>query len=260
MADKENVELWSSLNNKSKDIEKNINALDRKRTGSYYTDIELTDEMMHELVETMKLHKTKKIYEYTFLEPCVGSGNFVFSYIKYVNEIGLNKDEAECFLNNIYVIDVNEDALSSYRESLTKVASSLWKIKLNDDYFETHIGKSVLIDVTQNELRYIPITDVFPNAVLNDGFDVIATNPPYKNLKAERSQYNSEEEYEKDQIKYNDISKIVKSNFKYSSEGVLNLYKLFVEEIIEKYANPNGYISLLIPTSIMSDKTSMNCW
>ena len=60
MADKENVELLSSLNNKSKDIEKNINALDRKRTGSYYTDIELTDEMMHELVETMKLHKTKK--------------------------------------------------------------------------------------------------------------------------------------------------------------------------------------------------------
>lgn len=57
-----------------------------------------------------------------------------------------------------------------------------------------------------------------------------------------------------------DISKIVKSNFKYSSEGVLNLYKLFVEEIIEKYANPNGYISLLIPTSIMSDKNSMNCW
>ena len=60
MADKENVELWSSLNNKSENIEKNINALDRKRTARYYTDIELTDEMMHELVETMKLNKTKK--------------------------------------------------------------------------------------------------------------------------------------------------------------------------------------------------------
>lgn len=257
MADKDNVELWSSLNNRSKDIEKNIDALNRKRTGSYYTDIELTDEMMHELVETMKLNKSKKIYELTFLEPCVGSGNFVFSYIKYVNEIGLNKDEAEQFLNNIYVIDVNEDALNGYKESLIEVASSLWKIKLKDDYFETHMGKGVLIDVTQKELKYIPITNVFPDEIIKDGFDVIATNPPYKNLKAERSQYNSEDEYEKDQLKYNDISKIVKRKFNYSSEGVLNLYKLFVEEIIEKYANPNGYISLLIPTSIMSDKTSM---
>lgn len=156
---------------------------------------------------------------------------------------------------------VGKTPLKYYTEYLyNKLYKTIRYNQTSEDYFGRFYGKSVLIDVTQNELRYIPITNVFPNAILNDGFDVIATNPPYKNLKAERSQYNSEEEYEKDQIKYNDISKIVKSNFKYSSEGVLNLYKLFVEEIIEKYANPNGYISLLIPTSIMSDKNSMNCW
>lgn len=167
--------------------------------------------------------------------------------------------------DTVILNEVNETLgktpLKYYTEYLyNKLYKTIRYNQTSEDYFGRFYGKSVLIDVTQNELRYIPITDVFPNAILNDGFDVIATNPPFKNLKAERSQYNSEEEYEKDQIKYNDISKIVKSNFKYSSEGVLNLYKLFVEEIIEKYANPNGYISLLIPTSIMSDKTSMNCW
>ena len=167
--------------------------------------------------------------------------------------------------DTVILNEVNETLgktpLKYYTEYLyNKLYKTIRYNQTSEDYFGRFYGKSVLIDVTQNELRYIPITNVFPNAILNDGFDVIATNPPYKNLKAERSQYNSEEEYEKDQIKYNDISKIVKSNFKYSSEGVLNLYKLFVEEIIEKYANPNGYISLLIPTSIMSDKNSMNCW
>lgn len=97
MADKKYIELWSSLNNKSKDIEKNINTLTRKRTGSYYTDIELTDAMMYELVERIiKSNSSKKIYEYRFLEPCVGSGNFVFSYIKAINEIGLTKKDS-CF-------------------------------------------------------------------------------------------------------------------------------------------------------------------
>lgn len=258
MADKKYIELWSSLNNKSKDIEKNINTLTRKRTGSYYTDIELTDAMMYELVERIiKSNSSKKIYEYRFLEPCVGSGNFVFSYIKAINEIGLTKKEALCMLDNIFVADVNEEALNGYRESLYTVASTLWKIKLNDEYFEKHIGKSLLIDVTEKELKYIPISNVFNDDILKDGFDIVATNPPYKNLKAERSQYENDDEYEKDKKKYAAISKIVKNDFKYSSEGVLNLYKLFVEEIVDKYVNSNGYISLLIPTSIMSDKTCM---
>lgn len=257
MTDKNNIDLWTSLNNKSKDIEKNINALTKKRTGSYYTDIELTDAMMNELVERIvKSDSSKKIYEYRFLEPCVGSGNFVFSYLKAANEVGLTKKEALCMLENIFVADVNEDALKGYKESLHTLASTLWKIKLDDTYFEKHIGKGLLIDVTENELKYIPINNIFNEDILKDGFDIVATNPPYKNLKAERSQYENDDEYEKDKKKYETISKLVKNNFKYSAEGVLNLYKLFVEEIVDKYVNSKGYISLLIPTSIMSDKTS----
>ena len=87
--------------------------------------------------------------------------------------------------------------------------------------------------------------------------DIIATNPPYKNLKAEKNQYSCEEEYEKDKEKYSTISQIVSKRFLYSNSGVLNLYKLFVEEIIDRYANESAYVSLLIPSSIMSDKTCM---
>ncbi|MEE0929755.1 MAG: hypothetical protein UIM53_02000, partial [Acutalibacteraceae bacterium] len=59
------TELWSSLNEKSRYIENEMDALTRKRTGSYYTDLELTDVMMGELVEHLKFqNSSKKICEY----------------------------------------------------------------------------------------------------------------------------------------------------------------------------------------------------
>ena len=258
MIDTKVTKFWASLNKKSKDIEDKIDILERKRTGSYYTDIELTDVMMNELIEQLrKTNSSKKFCDYRFLEPCIGTGNFVFSYIKAIAKTGLSKEEAKCMLNNIYVADINKEALERYKESLREIAWLLWEIKLTNEYFEKHIGTGLLIDVTKRELNYISINEVFQGDIINGGFDIVATNPPYKNLKAERGQYKSDDEYDKDKDKYSVISKIVKKNFKYSADGVLNLYKLFVEEIIDKYANENAFISLLIPASIMSDKTSM---
>ena len=258
MSNTQYTELWSYLNEKSRFIEREMDALKRKRTGSYYTDLELTDVMMRELVEHLKIRdSTKKICEYRFLEPCVGAGNFVFSYIKAVRETGINAKVAQVMLNNIYVADVNMKALNGYRESLKKIAMLFWNIDLSDEYFEKHLGMGLLVDITATQLNYICINEVFPTEVVGDGFDIVATNPPYKNLKAERGHYGNNDEYDMDKDKYSVISKTVLKHFKYSTDGVLNLYKLFVEEIIDHYANETAFVSLLIPASIMSDKTCM---
>lgn len=251
------LELWESLKNKSKIIESKMDILSRKRTGSYYTDLLLTDIMMDELVQNLKKEK-KKLVDYRFLEPCVGSGNFVFSYIKAIYKTGVKKSDAITLLNNIYVSDINKLALEGYKESLKTVVSLYWGIELTDNYFEKHIGSGLLVDVTRETLNYISIESIFPEVSLEGGFDIVVTNPPYKNLKAEKKHYNNEYEYEKDKLKYNEISKIVPNEFLYSNKGNINLYRLFVEEIIDKYTNENAFISLLIPTSILSDKTSMN--
>ena len=221
------LELWTSLNVKSRTIETKMDSLKRKRTGSYYTDLQLTDVMMGELVHNLKQGK-KKLVEYRFFEPCVGTGNFVFSYIKAIKDTGISEEDAIVLLNNIYVSDINEDAINGYIESLRKIALLYWNIELTEDYFKAHIGKGLLVDVTADVLEYIGLEDVFPKQASNGGFDIVATNPPYKNLKAEKNQYASEEEYEKDKDKYSAISKIVSSRFLYSTNGVLNLYKLFV--------------------------------
>lgn len=258
MSDTLHTELWSSLRKRGKNIETEMDVLTRKRTGSYYTDLELTDVMMEELVNQLKAtSSTKEIYEYRFLEPCVGTGNFVFSYIKAIAATGLDKKTAQIMLNNIYVADVNKAALNVYKESLAEMAALFWGIKLQEEYFEQHIGTGMLVDVTSTELCYISINDIFSKEIVGSGFDIVATNPPYKNLKAERGHYSNDEEYDRDKGKYLSISKIVSKRFKYSTDGVLNLYKLFVEEIIDRYANETAFVSLLIPASIMSDKTCM---
>lgn len=253
------MKLWDSLAEKSKNIENNFDKLLKKRTGTYYTNLQLTDAMMDELVQyCIRQDNKKNIVEYRFLEPCVGSGNFVFSYIKAVIRTGISIYEANVLLHNIYVADINKDALNEYKDSLRKIALFYWNITLTDEYFDDHIGGGLLIDVTAQVLEYISIDCVFPPSVIQDGFDIVVTNPPYKNLKAEKNQYSNKEEYEHDQDKYSKISHIVAKKFLYSTNGVLNLYKLFVEEIINRYAKKESYISLLIPAQIMSDKTCMN--
>ena len=257
MGNNNEIVLWDLLQMKSKNIEDKMDLLYRKRTGSYYTDLQLTDMMMEELVVQLKKEE-KRIVDYRFLEPCVGIGNFVFSYIKAVYNLGINRMDAETLLKNIYVSDINESALVVYKESLKEIALLFWNIELKDSYFDEHVGSGLLIDVTANSLKYIGLDRIFPDVVGKGGFDIIATNPPYRKLKAEKKDYSCEEEYKKDKNKYFRISELVSENFLYSNGGVLNLYKLFVEEIIDRYANKNAYISLLIPSSIISDKTTKN--
>lgn len=248
--------LWEAFREKSQQIEVGMDTLKRKRIGSYYTDIELTDIMMNELVANL-CNGDKAIYEYKFLEPCVGAGNFVFSYIRAVYNLGISCDEAKILVDNIYAADINCDALQGYSEMLKALVNTCWGIELTEEYFEKHLGTGLLVDVTAAELDYIPLQHVFPKEIAERKFDIVVTNPPYKNLKAERGHYSSDSEYEADKIKYASIAKIVSEKFNYAIDGVLNLYKLFAEEIIDRYSNDRAYISLLIPASILSDKTCM---
>ena len=57
---------------------------------------------------------------------------------------------------------------------------------------------------------------------------------------------------------YSAIKEKASSLLKYSTDGILNFYKLFTEEIIEHYADENTFLNLLIPSSILSDKSCVD--
>lgn len=243
------------LNNQSQTYEQSIEPLVRKQTGCYYTSLELTKKMMKDLVFSLSNYERNHLFEKTFFEPCVGTGNFVFAYLLICYEMNYSHREYEQLINNIYVCDINQSAISIYKKNLSNLVKKLFNIDLDEEYFKSHIGGALLFNVSANSIDYIGYGNYFPEIYKSGGFDIIVTNPPYKNLKAESGHYHNKELYIEDQKKYAQIAVLSKEHFTYSTYGVLNTYKLFVEEIIDKYASKNAICSLLIPASILSDKT-----
>lgn len=245
-------DIINTIKLRSKEFEQNLTVDFRKATGSYYTDFELTDYMIEELFNNMTSEYLKNLENKTFLEPCVGVGNFVFSYLNKISNLNFSKKQIYKIINNIYVCDSNENALNLYKELFKEFVNTTFKINLNDDYFKTHIGSSLLFDVTKENNKFITIDEIFPNI---NKFDIIITNPPYKNLRAEKKHFDDAMKFEKTQNIYSFISNFTKKHFNYANEGTLNLYKLFIEEIVENYSSNDALISLLIPSSLLSDKT-----
>ena len=245
-------EILEQISNDSSRFERNLESLTKKQTGSYYTAMELSVAMMKELVSTID---TAELYNKTFLEPCVGTGNFVFAYLRVCADLRFNKEQYRKLIDNIYVCDINIKALEVYKNNLSLIAKHYFDIELTPQYFESHIGSALLFNLTSDKIQYAAIQNVFPDDVIKNGFDIVVTNPPYKNLKAEKGHYSSISDWEADKDKYEQVSKLSIQDFKYSTTGTLNIYKLFVEEIVERYLAPNGVSSLLIPSSILSDKS-----
>lgn len=249
------IPITCNERNNERNIDRDIHFLRRKQTGSFYTSDDLTIAMMEELVQSLPSKKRDSLYDLRFFEPCVGEGSFVFAYLTVVKKLGFTREEYRKLLKNIYVCDTNTEALHSYRSNLSELAMVYFDIRLDDTYFDVHVKNGgLLFNLESDTPIYTSVENIFGNGFLNS-FNIVVTNPPYKNLKAERSHYPSAEEYQADKARYSIITKQASQYLQYSVNGVNNIYKFFMEEIIERYATQDGVVSLLIPSSILTDKT-----
>ena len=235
----------------STDYQNTIDPKYRKNNGIYYTDFKLASYLIDEFFEYNKDLYNKDIRKKTFFEPCVGIGIFVFAFLEKISLI-LSKKEMIEMLHNIYVADIDDNALKSFGNKLSKYYKEKYDYNINlVEFLKTNSTNHLLFSQRKNEFKYYKHTDSFPI----NGFDIVITNPPYKNLKAEKDKFINEDEYIEEKSYYELISKFVKKNFHYSTSGVLNIYKLFVEEIMVSYSKENSNIILLIPSTILSDKS-----
>ncbi len=248
-------DLWAKINDLGKEYEASIFECNRRSLGAYYTDLTLAKHMVDQMFEFCFSQNDPDLESKTFLEPCVGTGNFVFAYLKKIHELGYSRGQALRIFKNIYVADIDAAVLMIYRKLLARFASLYFDIDLDHTYFADRTATGLLFNLNHADIRYLPIQDVFPKVYAQGGFDVILTNPPYKNLKAEKNKYSDDTHYQNDKAAYQKISGFVKKHFSYGRDGVLNLYKLFVEEIICRYSKVNAVISLLIPATLLTDKT-----
>lgn len=244
---------WNNLIIKCKEFENSLSSDYRKKTGSYFTGFEMAQTMVSDLIDAFRKKYGKIVLiGKVFLEPCGGAGNFIYCYLKKISELDFSNDEIRIIIENIYYCDANKKAADFYKNNFAEFCKVFFDIDLTEEYFSSHIGSSLLFDISDENPRYIPLQKVFPNL---KKADIIITNPPYKNFKAETKHYETKEDYEKDIAIYSKIKELASEYLKYSIEGILNFYKLFVEEIFDNYAGSHTFINLLIPSSILSDKS-----
>lgn len=242
------------------DTSKFENGLDthiRRETGSYYTSFDIAYKMMSDLYEAADLTPRELTAKY-ILEPCAGTGIFVFAFLQVLLDRGINIYDVYKVLNNIFVCDINQQALNLYKNNLSIFAKEFLGVNIEQKFFLRNCKCASLLYSVDSSLNvsYVNIKNVFKEKELLNGFDIVFTNPPYKNLKAEKINYNDNKEIENEKKIYEGLSHIVKQKFELSSFGVLNLYKIFMEEIYKNYLKSGGYVSILIPSSILTDKSS----
>lgn len=100
----------------------------------------------------------------TIIDPCCGSGGFLYSALKYVQAEDQDLDNASYISNNLYGVDINKD--------IAKIA----KMKL---LLEANTPNNI---ICSNSLDDIDTLQLQINAQSNskfEGFDILLTNPPF---------------------------------------------------------------------------------
>ena len=243
----------NSLQKTSKKYQDSIDQTFRKNNGIYYTNVDLAVYLIDEMFELNPDLHNASVSEKTFLEPCVGIGVFVFAYLCKLNTF-LSKDQMAKAINNIYAIDIDPNAINAFINNLKTFCTDVVGIQFDaQSYKEKNTSCNLMFSQRNTTFRYYSLSDSLP--FYSNRFDIVVTNPPYKNLKAEMDKFQSKAEYQKEKEYYSQISLFSKKEFKYSADGVLNIYKLFVEKIVDEYSSDDSNIVLLIPTTILTDKS-----
>ena len=87
-------QFWNNLIESCKEFEKSLSTTYKKQTGSYYTAFQMALPMTADLIEQFRRKYGKdELCNKIFLEPCGGSGNFIFAYLYNISDIGFSKSE-----------------------------------------------------------------------------------------------------------------------------------------------------------------------
>lgn len=244
------IELIGLIHQKRKENAIISNTDERKHNGIYYTNYVIAKRLAEDTIGLFE--NSFDPVKLTFLEPCSGTGIFAIAYLDTVFQLNDKYlKTAQKIIDNLYFADIDGEALAILQDILPAYLRSRYGLNITIPTKNLYVG-DVLFKLDTSNVTKVDLKSIFG---VKDGFDIVLTNPPYKLLKANSNKYNGDTDNYKEEIS-KILSFIRKNNVYNYNSGTLNLYKLFVEEIIEKLTNNKSKIGLLIPSTLLSDKQS----
>lgn len=224
--------LQSDLSQQLEDGEKHSQ---RKKRGAFFTPYPIA----YLIVENTIDHQKSSM---SILDPACGTGVFLSAAAEFLKKLGKSNLEISHLLHGW---DINQDSLK-IAQCLLAVELGLnetaQKRLLSSNQF---IAKDTIIEPIENDNLF------FQRSHDKYDFDYIVTNPPYDRLKAD----SGSTAYKKTVSDY--VSIIRKSNkYPLSSDGSVDLYRLFVERVLQIRVPQRSKIGLIIPASFCSDKNA----
>ena len=218
--------------------------LKQKLNGIYYTPYRLARILVEDInISTDSLSKN-------FIDPCAGLGSFIFAYLDLLLERNEITDLArfEKVLNHVFYCDIDKDAADHFQEIFADYYKTFYNWQIKFPSKNVFIGDSLFQDYPDQAVGK-SLTKHFKI----EAFDYVFTNPPYLLIK--KGQVSSSLA----DIHITRLSNLLTGNkhFKYLA-GVNNLYKLFVEQIIEYWAKDDATIGLLVPRGLLTDSQSQH--
>ena len=211
--------------------------------GAVYTQEQIAYDIVYRTLANVKIENPSQI---KILDFATGTGRFYKQVVICLNQIfGLSKEDS--ILNNIYAVDIDPIALNVCRINAISQIENLDTNKAA--IVASHIVlKNALMkeELFENELA---ISQKDLDGLFFNGFHAIVSNPPYLVLKPNKNKM--------DAATVENINNMAKyfrnsSYYKYSIEGMLNLYQLSLEAMLGMLQN-GGEMGIICPSTLFAD-------
>lgn len=211
--------------------------------GAVYTQDQIAYDIVYRTIKNLKIEEPSKI---KVLDFATGTGRFYKQVVICLNQVYGIEPELS-ILNNIYAVDVDPVALNICRiNALSQIS------KLNVEKALTVASHVILKNALLKEELFeneMAINHNDLDGLFFNGFHAIVSNPPYLVLKPNKNKMDAATVES-----INNMAKYFRSSsyYKYSIEGMLNLYQLSLEAMLGMLQN-GGEMGIICPSTLFAD-------